>query len=84
MTLKFNITDEVFFFNDSTDLVESSTVRGIKVIATKIHADSNGKDVLDEAIAVYSLKNDVNCTENALFASKEECINAYKQLFAKM
>lgn len=84
MKTKFDICDQVSYFNDASQKVESSTVQGIKIIATKVHANEDGVDVLDECVAIYTLKNGINTPENTLFASEEECTKHYKELFAAM
>ena len=84
METKYNVCDKVSYFNDASQKVETSTVQGIKIIATQIHANQDGVDVCDEQIAIYTLKNGINTPENTLFPSEEACVEHYKELFAAM
>ena len=84
MTTKFNICDRVSYFNDAEQKIENAVVQGIKVVAVSIHADEKGNDVLDEAAVVYALKSGLSITEQAAFASDEECKAHYKALFAEL
>lgn len=84
METKYNVCDRVSYFNDASQKVETSTVQGIKIIATKIHANEKGEDVCDEMVPIYTLKNGINTPENTLFPSEEECVAHYKKLFAEM
>ena len=84
METNFNICDRVSYFNDATQLVENNVIQGIKIIATKVHANQDGEDVLDECVAIYSLKNGITAPEVALFASDEECKAHYAALFATL
>ena len=84
METKYNVCDKVSYFNDASQKIENSTVQGIKIIATKIHANEKGEDICDEQVAVYALKNGANAPENALFPSDDECKDYYKKLFAEM
>ena len=45
METKYNVCDKVSYFNDASQKVETSTVQGIKIIATKVHANQDGVDV---------------------------------------
>lgn len=82
--IKYNICDEVFYFNDASQKIESNTVQGVRVTATSIHANEQGKDVLDSFVILYALKNGITLTENAAFTSKEECAQHYAALFASI
>lgn len=84
MQTKFSICDVVSYFNDSSQRIESNPIQGIKIVATGIHADENGNDVLDSFVVLYTLKNGINLTENAVFASDEECKKYYASLFATL
>ena len=44
MKTKFDICDQVSYFNDASQKVESSTVQGIKIIATKVHANEDARE----------------------------------------
>lgn len=84
METKYNVCDKVSYFNDASQKIENSIVQGIKIIATKIHANEKGEDICDEQVALYTLKNGINAPENALFPSDEACKEHYKALFAEM
>lgn len=83
MVTKYNVCDKVSYFNDASQKIETSTVQGIKIIATSVHATEEG-DVCDEQVAIYTLKNGISTPENTLFPSEEECKQHYKALFASM
>lgn len=81
METKFNVCDQVSYFNDSEQRIESSSVKGINVIPVEMHADENGVDVLDRAVVVYALKNGITVVEQAAFKDEEECREHYRKLF---
>ena len=73
---KFDLRDEVFYFNDAVQDVESSAVACIAAVA--MSAESDAKKIL------YSLENGITIPESAAFRSREECVSYYASLFATL
>lgn len=69
---KFDLRDEVFYFNDAVQDVESSAVACISIV------DVNAKKIL------YSLENGITIPESSAFRSREECVSYYASLFATL
>lgn len=85
MVTKFDICDKVFFFNTSTEKIESDTVHNIRIIPTGIHSDEKGEDVCDEMLALYGLKGSGQViSEREAFASEDECREHYSGIFARI
>ena len=82
--VKHNICDEVFYFNDASQNIESARIHGVKIQPTAVHANEEGVDVCDSFVIIYVLKNGINLTSNAAFSSKEECAQHYAALFATL
>lgn len=78
--MKFNICDEVFFFNTASCQIEKAEIKGIQVIPTGISKDTEGKNKLDGSIVVYSMVNGPVLAETEVFGTKEECIDHYLEV----
>lgn len=84
METRFAICDKVWFFNAPEEKVESAVVQGIRIMATDVHADESGEDVLDASVVLYEMKNRMVLTEREVFASREECIAHYRDVFSEV
>lgn len=74
MEIKFNICDEVFYLNTASGKFEEVEIKSAKVIPTGMHADENGKNVLDSVIVLYETTGPV-LAETELFRTKEEALD---------
>ena len=81
METKFAICDKLWFFNATEEKIESAVVQGIRIMATDVHADEKGDDVLDASVVLYDMKNRMVLTEREVFASEDECREHYRHVF---
>lgn len=81
MEVKFNICDEVFFFNTASCAVEKGEIKGIQVVPTGISKDAEGKNKLDGSMVLYSLMDGPVLAETEVFGSKEDCLAHYRDFF---
>lgn len=84
METKFKICDEVYFFNATKEAVESDVVRSARIIATGVSQNESGAEVCDGTAVLYDMKGGFVLTENEVFASREECVEHYADVFARM
>lgn len=82
--VKYDICSEVFYFNSVEQRVEPATVTGVRVVPTSVIKDENGKDVVESVKVLYQLDCGIHEPEEAVFASKEECVSYYASLFASL
>lgn len=75
--IKFGICDEVVYLNTATARFEKAVVKGIRVAPTGISKDESGKDVLDGFIVLYDLKDGPIVSQEEVFASEQECRQAW-------
>lgn len=71
MKTKFDICDSVVFLNTTTGRFDTAEVKGIRIVATGMHADENGDNVLDAAVVLYET-NGPMVAEPEAFASVDE------------
>lgn len=83
MEIKFNICDEVYFFNTASRSVEKVEISGIRVIPTGISKGEDGRNRLDSSEILYDTVNrGLVITQGEAFASEEECRKFYADFFA--
>jgi len=81
MKTRFDIMDEVWFFNTSERRFDSAQVRGIRVVPTGISKDEEGNDRLDGYAVLYEMDSRVVLTESEVFASEAEARESYVRFF---
>ena len=69
--VKYDICQEVVFFNTATCKFEKGEIKGIQIIPTGIAKDSEGKNVLDGYMVLYTLQNNAVLAEPELFVDEE-------------
>ena len=71
--IRFNICDEVVYFNTASCKFEKAEVASIRVIPTGISKDEKGKNLLDGSVVLYETANrGPVLTEAECFGSEEE------------
>ena len=81
--IKYDICDEVCYFNASSCAIERDTVKGVQVIPTGISKDESGRDRLDGRVVLYQLKGGLVLTEQELFPGEEACRSWYLEFFQR-
>lgn len=84
ISLKYEICQKVWYFNSSSEMVESDEIKGARVMATGISKDENGESVCDGYVVLYQLDEGLVLSEREVFASADECWGYYKEFFSKM
>lgn len=81
--IKFDICEEVYFFNTATCKIEKGEVKGVRVVPTGISHDENGRSKLDSRVVLYELVDGPMLAESELFVSEEECRKWYLEFFER-
>lgn len=70
--IKFNICDEVWYFNTASRKIEKVVIKGIQVVPTGISVGEDGKERLDGDVVLYQTKDGPVLAETEVFASADE------------
>lgn len=81
--IKYQICDEVVFFNTAAMRFESGIVKGIQVVPTGISVGEDGRKRLDGCEVLYSLESGLVLTGAEVFDSEEEARDYYEAYFCK-
>lgn len=84
METKFKICDEVFYLNTALWRIESSKVKGIKIVPTEIKKDEEGNDVLVSSEVLYSLDSGYVATEGEVFVSREDLVEFLREVGSRV
>ena len=67
----YNICDKVVYFNTVTRKLEELEIKGVRVVATGISKDEQGKNVLDGQMVLYETVGGPVLSETEVFPDKE-------------
>lgn len=81
--IKFQICDEVVYFNTAAMRFEKGVVKGIQVVPTGISTDEEGRRRLDGCEVLYSLESGLVLTAAEAFATEEDARDHYTEYFCK-
>lgn len=75
--VKYNLCDEVYFFNTATCKVDKVEIKSVRIIPTAVSKDENGRNILDSYVVLYETVQNLVLSEPEVFATEEECKSHY-------